>query len=78
MGLTKEDMKNVLAEVKANIARLQGCKVPHDFKPTSGKPEATIGEKYECTKCKGRVDHVAYAWYVKGLKHGVLLEGQAD
>jgi hypothetical protein len=37
MGLTKKDMENILAEVKANIARLQGCDIPHDFKPTSGK-----------------------------------------
>lgn len=73
MGLTKKDMENILAEVKANIARLQGCDIPHDFKPTSGKPEATIGEKYECTKCKGRVDHVAYSWYVKGIEHASVL-----
>lgn len=78
MTLKKEDLNGILAEVKANIARLQSCEGPHDFKPTSGKPEATIGEKYECTKCKGRVDHIAYAWYKKGLDHGVLLAAQAD
>ena len=72
------DVKKVMAEVKANIARLQGCDVPHDFKPQSGKDEPTFGEKYKCTKCGGTVDHIAYAWYVKGLKHGSILEKGTD
>ncbi len=81
MGLTKQNMDDILKQVKANIARLNGCEGPHDFKPQSGKPEATIGEKYECTICKGRVDHIAYAWYQKGLDHANLVQkkiGKSD
>ena len=56
---------DILAQVKANIAKLQECPKPHDFVPTEpGK----LGAKYRCSKCGGDLDCVQARWYIRGLE----------
>lgn len=57
----------IIAQVRANQLKLEGCKVPHDFQRIG--PEGRLGMKYQCTKCSGVVDHHAFYWYGRGLQH---------
>lgn len=66
LPLTDGDIKGILAEVRANHARLEGCAL-HDFQPIEpGK----FGTKYSCPHCGGVVDGINASWYKSGLAHG--------
>jgi hypothetical protein len=68
-GLSREESKRILAEVRANMQLLEECGGPHDFKavpPDRGR----IPRKYKCRFCGGTVDSPAYTWYKRGLEHG--------
>jgi hypothetical protein len=62
-----EVAKQILAEVKANHAKLDGCP-SHDFAEI--EPRKVIGGRYRCANCGGDIDAIAYSWYTKGLFHG--------
>lgn len=79
VGVPREDMNKILAEIKANSAKLDGC-IVHDFsicldrrtkqpiaEPT---PQQTFGGRWRCKNCGGEVDASAKRWYNLGLEHG--------
>jgi hypothetical protein len=59
--------REVLAEVRANLATLEACPGPHEFQEI--KDGKAFGPKWRCSKCGGVVDHQAAAWYTRGLAH---------
>jgi len=59
-------------QVKANRERLDACAGPHEFADITGRQ---ILNRYGCTKCGGQVDHIARAWYERGLAHGRKASG---
>lgn len=61
------NIDHVLADVKANSALLDGCKVPHDFSCVDNPPK--LGSKYKCSKCGGLLNASSAIWYIKGLSH---------
>lgn len=60
------DSKQIMAEVKANMAKLDGCVGPHDFV----RMEEKLFSKFRCTKCGGVVPGDSAGWYRKGLLAG--------
>lgn len=65
--ITREQSRQILDEVKANIARLEACPGPHDFVPMQTRPAPRV--RMQCTRCGGEVDSVNYAWYMRGRRH---------
>ena len=65
-GLSKETCKGILADVKANLKKLDDCSGPHNFHKAEDKPLS----KYFCSKCGGHVDSHFFHAYNEGLKHG--------
>lgn len=59
------DTKAILAEVKANQAKLEGCS-KHNFH----RIEEKLFSKFRCANCGGTVDVQAVRWYSLGQKHG--------
>lgn len=62
------DSKAVLAEVQANMARLESCALPHDFAPIASDARPMM-KRHVCSKCRGEVDGSAAHWYRRGLEH---------
>lgn len=61
------DPRAIFAAVKANLARLDGCALPHDF--VNLQPETRPFLKRQvCTKCGGEVECGAGRWYRQGLE----------
>lgn len=67
-GLTRSTMLEVLAEVKANSAKLDACP-RHDFEPVPGA-RVVFGQpdRYRCRQCGGEVDRHAYYWHEQGRR----------
>ena len=78
VGIDRKTSEEVLAEVKANSAKLNSCS-RHDFsicldrrtKETIAdpKPEQRLFARWQCSKCGGRVDGTSKHWYQLGLSH---------
>jgi len=67
------DTKTLLEEVKANIAFLDGCDVPHDFIPHEKYcPDGDLYRNYKCSKCGGVLATIEVHWYERGLEHANL------
>lgn len=66
-GLSKDTVKDLWEQAKANRIRLNGCSL-HDFSERAGRRE--VMDDYICTKCRGRVSSELKHWYEKGLEHG--------
>lgn len=66
MRITKAEADAILAEVKANHARLAACVGPHGFQPISKDFMA----RFECIRCHGTVSADQGRWYQRGLAHG--------
>ncbi len=64
-GLSKDAMKGVLAQVRANQAKLNAC-AAHAFEPLDADRLLT---RYRCTRCEGEVDSHAAHWYARGIAH---------
>lgn len=58
----------ILDDVRANMACLESCEGPHDFKVRENA--ALMSNRYICTKCLGKINGSKYHWYMEGLKHG--------
>lgn len=67
MVMTTTEAKQLLADVRANVARLNACP-RHDFQPTG--PTRPLMQRYACTACGGQIDSLAFHWYTRGLAHG--------
>lgn len=68
------DTKAILAEVRANMAKLEGCAGPHDFSVPLRKIGSLIAE-WSCAKCGGHIPNIEKIWYERGLAHGQGLPG---
>jgi len=76
-GVKPVEIDAILAEIKANTARMENCS-RHDFSITLDRrtkqpienptPAQRFGAKFKCTRCGGIVDGLARIWYDKGLK----------
>jgi hypothetical protein len=59
----------ILAEIRANQARLDGCVGPHHFlEPEPG--ERWMTRPWVCALCGGRADGTDVLWYREGVAHG--------
>jgi hypothetical protein len=67
------DPAAILADVRANIAKLHGCE-HHDFHgiPERAMPckDGLLYRDYRCSRCGGKVSASDYRWYQRGLEHG--------
>lgn len=69
--ITREESKAILKQVRANLAKLDGCPGPHDLVPHERfKPGSPIVRNHRCTLCGGVMDMAYIHWYQQGLKHG--------
>jgi hypothetical protein len=72
---TPEERMALLAQVRANLARLDQC-TGHDFAEPVGEPWVTAADgtslyrKYRCVVCQGELGAVEKDWYEKGREHG--------
>jgi hypothetical protein len=57
----------LLRQIRANMALLEGCPGPHDFHPFGDRP---IFRKSRCSKCGGELGCIEVQWYERGLAHG--------
>jgi hypothetical protein len=65
------EAQRILADVRANLKRLDSCEGPHRFDPIPEDVGKVFGIRYRCTLCGGEVDNHAKHWYERGLKHAV-------
>jgi hypothetical protein len=68
-GLGRVESKNILAEVRANLKRLDECEGPHEFELVLDTA-SEARKKHRCRKCGGTIDSTRRAWYDRGLEHG--------
>ena len=68
-GLSKERIREIWEEVKANKKLMDNCAGPHDFSEmsTSGGMMRT---QFRCAKCGGVVNGAYRRAYEEGLAHG--------
>lgn len=76
MSVTKEQVLEMFAKVRANSATLNACVGPHDFSVVVEDPKVKLFPKRQCSKCGGIIDGSAYHWYQRGLDHGTALGAQ--
>lgn len=63
----KIDTDEIIREIRANTARLEGCVKPHDFS-VDASPTKPMFKKWKCSKCGGVTDAINKIWYERGLK----------
>ena len=78
LGMKREVTNQILADIKANSAKLDACP-RHDFSiciprhtkqpVASPTPLQMFGAKWRCKHCGGDVDSQSKRWYELGLKH---------
>ena len=68
-GISKDRIKEIWEEVKANQKLMEGCEGPHDFfaMSTTGGMMRT---QFRCVKCGGVVNGAYRRAYEEGLAHG--------
>jgi hypothetical protein len=71
VGISKQESRSILEDVKANLKRLRECKRPHDFQELPSD-RRIIQKRYRCTKCGGEIRKTEHIWYQKGLEDGKL------
>jgi hypothetical protein len=79
VGIPAKETDQILVQVRANTAKLEGCEGPHDFsialdrytkEPIANPtPQQHFGCKWQCFKCGGYVDAINKSWYNRGLNH---------
>jgi len=68
--LSKADIGQIIKDVKANQALLNGCKTPHDFVAIPPETKKGLVRDFVCTKCRGKLEAMKARWYIEGLEHG--------
>ena len=63
--MTPEEAREILAEVNANLAKLESCQ-RHEFVQMDGSQFA----KFQCRHCGGIARGIEVAWYRRGIEHG--------
>jgi hypothetical protein len=66
MTMPSEQSLKILAEIRANMAKLKGCVGPHEW-----EPQTKLFERRRCTKCGGTMESTASRYYDDGLAHGL-------
>lgn len=66
-GFKPADAESILAQVKANSAKLNSCGY-HEFVEMPGQEDKVFGKRYHCTGCGGEVDCHAYYWHKQGRR----------
>lgn len=68
-GMSKEAVRDIWEEVKANKKLLDSCRGPHDFRDmsTDGGLQRV---KFRCDLCQGIVNGAYRRAYEEGLAHG--------
>lgn len=72
-GVSRDKIKAIAEEVKANRIKLDGCHGPHRFTIPVGRRE--FADDFVCEVCGGWVSSIHKLWYEKGLEHG-RMEGK--
>lgn len=67
VGLTPQTMREILAEVRANQAKLDACP-RHDFEALPGDNAFGLAKKCRCIHCGGIVDRHAWYWHEQGRR----------
>jgi hypothetical protein len=67
MSLTRRDIKEIFAEVKANNALLDTCIGPHEFELIG--PQKILSNKFRCKHCNGILRGELVHWYNRGVTH---------
>jgi hypothetical protein len=73
-GLGRPAMDSILADVQANLAKLNACP-RHDFVGIQEtalrqtKDGGWVFRDYRCSNCSGKVDSHAEHWYRRGIEH---------
>jgi hypothetical protein len=80
VGIPAKETDQILVQVRANTAKLEGCEGPHDFSIALDRytkqpienptPQQHFGCKWKCSKCGGYVDAINKSWYNRALKDG--------
>ncbi|MDD5511080.1 MAG: hypothetical protein PHI12_09765 [Dehalococcoidales bacterium] len=68
-GIKKSEVDAIYADVKANMAALDACEKPHDFKDIE-EENTVLPRRAKCTKCGGTVSVPHARWYKRGLEDG--------
>ncbi len=68
MTMSRADCDALLAEVRANQAKLAACSGPHSFRPIG--EELKLFAKQRCACGGGGVASDQALWYKRGLAHG--------
>lgn len=66
LPLSNSDIHGILAEVRANLEKLDACPL-HDFHRLEAD---NVLSKLQCSKCGGQVNISEAGWYQRGLEHG--------
>ena len=64
----KEELKQLMEEVKENLRRLRECE-KHDFVLLS-EDGPMLYHKFVCRNCEGQINRHDYLWYQRGVKDG--------
>jgi hypothetical protein len=70
VGIPTKESLEILAQVRANHAKLDACERPHDFIQDPPPEGRTLSRRCTCSKCKGSLDTANARWYQKGLEDG--------
>lgn len=73
-GVSTADMKKIWEDVKANHKRMAECDNHIFFLLPGDNP---LRNKYECKRCGGIIDGIAYLWYTEGRKHEAKVKSDA-
>ncbi len=65
--ISNDEIKKIIDDVKINHDLLKSCTL-HNFSIDLNETK-TLNKKWQCTKCKGKVDTLAKRWYEKGIEH---------
>lgn len=72
--MQRSEAQKILEQVKTNLAKLRGCKGPHEFEPYTyynDNPEGLVRD-FKCKLCGGTTSTFNVSWYQDGVKHGWL------
>lgn len=66
LGVSRATTDKILADIRANRAKLDACTRPHEFQRDHEEPNP-LRAKWVCSICGGRVDSIWAKWYRMGI-----------
>lgn len=67
MTFDRATAQTILAEVRANHAKLNAC-LYHEFELIYGYKPTDFKRRYACVHCGGTIDGSAYYWHEQGRR----------